>query len=609
MSDKLRNTAIAVFLFVASLVFHSQYLGIASYELDEAVHLWFAQMPYETVVEKAADDPNPPVYNLLISAWIKQFGVEEVSSRMFSAIAGSLAAVVLFLLGLRNFGLFPGVLIALLFCLSPVQYRFTHMARPYALLMFAVALSYTFLLEWIRRPKKTKNAILYYITTALMIYVHPTSVFNIPAQGLILLIANRKSLKALTVSVLPLLLAVATYLVWFLVIPYFERSHQMWFEPPGYDEIFYVLKVFYGNVYVLIAHLLLLVGLVLRWKQIQLSDTRFWVIAIWAIVPILSSIAFSYLVKPIFQDKYILSAQPGMMVFCALTIHYLFKEYRVLKLAVSVGVIYGISTSLIIPPKPFGGDWKGAVEYVNTGKQKESAAVMVEPEYEYRTYAFYHNLDFYKNYDSTINLLGSDDVFTAWDNIYDNKFDWPNYQYVYVIHSFAHQTLADLTVPFELLDEVGICHEEKRLDAIKIRKYKFKDPIQSNEGFIVDAFDDDVSGIQSFTSDIPYSTSVELSLAAVEQDTISIRCSVDIRSESVLTGAEFFVTLESKVNGFLLYESQKIDVSADSVNAWFRVERTIQDLPITKDSKIKTFVGNSAGEAFEIDNLQIQFLD
>lgn len=609
MNDTLRNTAIAVFLFVASLVFHSQYIGVASYELDEAVHLWFAQMPYEIVVEKAADDPNPPVYNLLISGWIKQFGVQEVSSRMFSAIAGSLAVVVLFLLGLRNFGLFSGVLLALLFCLSPVQYRFTHMARPYALLMVAVALSYMFLLEWIREPKKVKIAFLYYITTALMIYVHPTSVFNIPAQGLILLIANRSSIKAIAFSILPLLFAIATYLIWFLLIPYFERSHQMWFDPPGFDEVIYVLQVFYGNVYVLIAHLALSLVLAFRWNKTRISESKFWVIAVWAIIPIISSIAFSYLIKPIFQDKYILSAQPGLMVLLALTIHYAFRDFRIIKLVVAAAMIFVIASSLIIPPKPFGGDWKGAVEFVNSGKGDEKAAVLIEPEYEYRTYAFYHNLDFYKNYDSTINLLGSDDVFTAWDNIYDNKFEWPNYQYVYAIQSFAHQTLADVSVPFEFLDEVGVCYEEKRLDAIKIRKYKFKDPTTNNSGLITDAFYDNVDGVYSFTPDIPYSSSVELSLAAVERDTISVHCSVDIHSETMLNGAEFFITLESKNNGFLLYEAKKIVLSSESLNTWVRVEETIQYLPVTRDSRIKTFVGNSESEAFEIDNLQIQFLD
>lgn len=607
MSKRLLHTIVALILFVLSLGFHSQHLDFASYELDEAVHLWFAQMPYETVIEKAADDPNPPVYNLIISSWVKQFGVHEASTRLFSAIVGSLAVVMMFLFGARNFGFRVGLFAALFFCLSPVQYRFTHMARPYALLMFAVVLSYGFLLEWYRKPRKFRDGFFYYLATSLMIYVHPTSVFNIPAQGLILLFGSKRSVKNLVVSVIPLASALLTYLIWFMVIPYFERSHQMWFQPPSWSDIEYVLGVFYGNSYVLFVQVFALLLILFRRKKIDWTKSKLWLVSIWAIIPFVSSIGFSYLIKPIFQDKYILTVQPGMMLLLALSIEYSLGNWKLVKTTASLGVLILLGTSILFKPPPFGGDWKGAVSYIQSGIEEE-VAVIIEPEYEYRTFAYYFDKSIYENYDSTINLLGTKDVFTSWTNIYNEQFKWPNYKYVYAIHSFAHQTLADLNLTKEYLDSVGYCIDIKTLDAIKVRKYKFKNPISYNGNRVVDSFENASNGVFSFSPKVDYSSSIQLPLFILDQDSLSVTCSVDVKSEEQIKDAQFLITIESE-DDFLLYDVWSINELLEVDSGWQTISKSLVNKPISTDATLKIFVANPKGESFEIDNLTVVFED
>ena len=76
--------------FLLSLVVHKYNLDFASYDLDEAVHIWHAQKDYSEVIEQASHDPNPPVYNLVLSTWIKAFGVTEFSTRFLSVLFGAL---------------------------------------------------------------------------------------------------------------------------------------------------------------------------------------------------------------------------------------------------------------------------------------------------------------------------------------------------------------------------------------------------------------------------------------------------------------------------------------------------------------------------------------
>ncbi|MFM1874677.1 MAG: hypothetical protein RL266_414 [Bacteroidota bacterium] len=452
-------------LLVVAFLFHSYNLSFSSYDLDEAVHIWHAQKSYSEVVEQASNDPNPPIYNLIISSWVKEFGVGEGSTRLFSVMMGVLGVLLVYVIAARNFGLALAVLAALFYCFSPVQYRFTHLARPYSMLMVTVILSYGLLLECLRHPSRWK-LLLYYLATTLMIYVHPTSIFNVAAQGLIILLHQRKNLKAVLRLAFPLVGAVASFGIWMLSIPYFERDDAMWFGAPSWADVWYVIQVLYGSEWVVYAHLVLMGLLSVRlFSRTESLPPNSWMILVWAVLPFVVSIVFSHLFKPVFQDKYILSVQPALMLLLAITI----SQFGAWLNRIVTGI--GILVLLLIAVRyePYSeGDWKNAVAYVQEHRE-ENGRIFVDPWYEFRTFSYYYDRHIFETPDSTEKLLTFDGVHWAWHDIYENgqaKCDA-----LYVLS--GHENVNDTRVDFALLDTAAVLVDEKMFTGVKLRSYRF----------------------------------------------------------------------------------------------------------------------------------------
>ncbi|MED7826323.1 glycosyltransferase family 39 protein [Streptomyces chiangmaiensis] len=91
-------------------------------------------------------------YYLILREWRSLFGDSATALRMPSALAMAGAAACVALIGHRLFGRRAGVAGGLLFALIPTVSRFAHEARPYGLVMLAVALTALLLLRALDRP-------------------------------------------------------------------------------------------------------------------------------------------------------------------------------------------------------------------------------------------------------------------------------------------------------------------------------------------------------------------------------------------------------------------------------------------------------------------------
>ncbi|MFF4836194.1 glycosyltransferase family 39 protein [Streptomyces sp. NPDC001315] len=91
-------------------------------------------------------------YYLLLHAWTRLFGDSPLALRLPSALAMAATAACVALIGRRLFGRRAGLVGGLLFALIPGVSRFAHEARPYALVMLAVALASLLLLRALDRP-------------------------------------------------------------------------------------------------------------------------------------------------------------------------------------------------------------------------------------------------------------------------------------------------------------------------------------------------------------------------------------------------------------------------------------------------------------------------
>lgn len=592
------NWLLALAFGLLTVIIHSYHLGYASYDLDEAVHIWYAQGSFSQVIEQSSNDPNPPIYNLIISTWVKAFGVTESSVRFFSVLMGALGVVLMFLIASRNFGMAVGIMAALFYCLSPIQFRFTHLARPYAMLMVTVLLSYGALLECLKDPNSQK-LFWYYLATTLMIYVHPTSIFNLPAQGIIVLFFHHDKIKSAIRLALPMVAAVATFGVWMLAIPYFERNDTMWFGPPSWSDVGYVISVFYGHAWLITLQLIVLVLFFFKMKR-EKEESKIKnviLLAVWIIVPFTISVCFSHLVKPVFQDKYILSVQPAMMLLLALTLDGV--GGRIWGKIGAAIVLTMLILSVNTKPHPEG-DWRTAVDYVKS-IQTDSSAIFIDPWYEHRTFCYYFDRHAYQVPDSTIKILAAKRAFTSWDDIYDEQNQRPKVDVVHFM--LAHQGFVEPAFSMEKLESVAGLVGVKEFIGIKVMSYQF-----GKSYSIKDSID-----LRSIGQVSPILVDANMEFPATLTRTldkegsgkvVKVNTTVRVRPSGDMKDVQFVATVERPDVPPIEYRS--VELSTQEIkDGLIEISHQITVANYQSDWFVKTYVWNVGKKEFQVEELKL----
>lgn len=123
-----------------------------------------------------------PLYFYLMHYWVQLGGTSERALRLPSAVCGTLAVLILFLVGKELFNPFVGAVGALLLGLMPEQIHFSQQARMYTLLvLLAVSSTYAILLA-----RKYSSSAWPYLVYALVsvagLYTHYEYLFFFAAQ-------------------------------------------------------------------------------------------------------------------------------------------------------------------------------------------------------------------------------------------------------------------------------------------------------------------------------------------------------------------------------------------------------------------------------------------
>jgi hypothetical protein len=109
--------------------------------LDEAFSVWMAQNTLSELMGWLVRiDQHPPLYYVLLHFWLC-FGDSAAHVRMLSALFGTLAIPVIFLVGRRLFGNGVGLIAAFILAISPFHVRFAQEARMYTLLLLNASLA------------------------------------------------------------------------------------------------------------------------------------------------------------------------------------------------------------------------------------------------------------------------------------------------------------------------------------------------------------------------------------------------------------------------------------------------------------------------------------
>ena len=324
-------------LFATSLALVLPLLGRQSIWFDEAVTMSNVQLPYDLGRYLRAD-ATPPLYPLLVHAWLQVFGTSLVAARALSALASAASIAAIFQLGRRFLDARSGLFAAALLLTSRCQIFFAHEARPYALVLLLAIASFHVLLSLLERPTSAspspttndeparvvdptrRRLVLLCLLDAALLYTHYVAVFVLCAQGLAALPWRGESWRAffriLGALVCAVLLVVPLALfIWLTLWP---LPMAGWLPPPTLRGIPHELAKLTGSGMVLSLEVLLVVAgaVVLLRARRRAHDAAaaplrtLAVLALWTVVPLVAAFAVSA-IEPVFLGRYLLYVTPG----------------------------------------------------------------------------------------------------------------------------------------------------------------------------------------------------------------------------------------------------------------------------------------------------------
>jgi mannosyltransferase len=219
--------------------------------------------------------------------------------------------------------------------------------------------------------------LLYAVAAAFAVYCHFYAGFVIAAHALSLCFApNRPSRRRIVETAL-------TFVALILGALYFtataSRGQLEWAEKPTWAMFTDVVWRSGGKNELLV--LVTLAGLVLlavrAWRPVATARWQLALVGGWTVLPFLFGVLVSF-IQPIFTDRYLIVATPGISLAAALAIVALWRVRQAAALVLLAGVLalslarighwYGRNTE----------DWRAAVAYVQQ-KRRPSDDVVVAP--------------------------------------------------------------------------------------------------------------------------------------------------------------------------------------------------------------------------------------
>jgi 4-amino-4-deoxy-L-arabinose transferase-like glycosyltransferase len=152
---------------------------------DETLTARVARLPVAQILGEAPTwEHNPPLYALVMHAWVGLGGDAPVPLRIPSVLFGIAVVLIVFLVGRRLGGARLGLVAAFLAAISPFLIQYAQEARAYSLLALLSVASYYFFIRLVLGGGGSAGvAIGYGATTALLLYSHNHAIFVILAQA------------------------------------------------------------------------------------------------------------------------------------------------------------------------------------------------------------------------------------------------------------------------------------------------------------------------------------------------------------------------------------------------------------------------------------------
>jgi len=294
-----------IFLAVCFRVYD---ISTESLWVDELHSLNTAQLSPISLVKADAQDNHPPLYSLLLHYWIKLTGNSECALRSLSVLF-SLGSIIIFYFLVLKLTDYPTALYTTALCaFSYFQVHYAQEVRSYACALFLALVSIYMMLLLLDRRHKL-HAIIYLITTVLLIYTHYLGIFILLGQQ-IYVIYLRYYRKQERIPIgrffLLQLIIIILFIPWIhiFILRALDLRREFWVTPPDIYTIPKTILVYAGTysffgilVFFLMMAVMVYSYSVTKWNT---KDTPIVFAGIFFLIPILAPLFISLFWSPLY---------------------------------------------------------------------------------------------------------------------------------------------------------------------------------------------------------------------------------------------------------------------------------------------------------------------
>ncbi len=384
-------------------------LGAESYWVDEMYTVIESQQSVQQLLSSGRLD-QPPGYYLPFHAWVQIFGTAELSTRSFSALTGIGSLILIYLIGQRLFGAEVGIISVLLMAISDFQITYSQETRFYTFFQLTTLFSFLFLILSFENIKRIYLA-LYCVASIFMLYSHTYGVFILAAQNLFVIVQVKKHKNLMSIWLICQMLILLAFLPYFTALAFGNGGmggavtsnstgtlvpsvldplrFVWWFIMPARETRSWVSMLSYYAA----AGILLIVGILISFILLGKSGfvteikkmiagllevpevkDKLLLASCWLLCPVILPFILSFLVAPMYRDRYMICAAPALYLLLALAI---FSARKVMPILISLGAL----AVIIVPGLQYYYDtdahqqWREAAAYVKENSVRNEIIV------------------------------------------------------------------------------------------------------------------------------------------------------------------------------------------------------------------------------------------
>lgn len=266
----------------------------------------------------------PPLYFALMHYWTSIAGTSEVALRLPSAVAGTVAIVLIHRFALVTVGRRAAVIAAVLLAFSPFHLWFSQEARPYELLALLYLVSLYLLVTVLSGPRSIGPVISLGVVDALMLYTHHHATMLIAAQVVYVVARtvsgtlDRMAIRRwVTASALGAVLSIPWVLLFLNQLG--KVNEFPWLTRPTPTTLYRVLVTFAGSGTGLACFVVLLLAGGLARSRLARPEAGQQVLLLWVAlaIPLLGTFTYAVLFAPVFGAKYVIATSLPLLVLVA----------------------------------------------------------------------------------------------------------------------------------------------------------------------------------------------------------------------------------------------------------------------------------------------------